>query len=112
MENSGRYRAARFQTGYTELNPWTVDDIVNTDNAVNLLEVLVDGDNFTMGINGEALVTVFDTTYTDGRIAFFCYSESVPATCHLEEIAVWVPEDEPFPKPTVTPIPESDNESE
>ena len=108
MENTGRYRAARFQTGYTELNPWTEDDIVNTGNATNVLEVLVDGDNFTMSINGEALVTVFDTTYTDGRIAFFCHSDSVPTTCHLEEIAVWVPEDDPFPKPTVTPLPESD----
>jgi hypothetical protein len=108
MENTGRYRAARFQNGYTELNPWTMDDIVNTGNAENFLEVIVQGDDFTMGINGEPLFTVSDSLYADGRIAFFCYSNSVPATCHLKEIAVWVPEDEPFPKPTATYIPTSE----
>ena len=72
MENTGRYRAARFQTGYTELSPWAEDDIVNPDNEANLLEVIVEGTNFTMGINGEALVTVSDRQWADGRIAFFC----------------------------------------
>jgi hypothetical protein len=108
MENSGRYRAARFQNGYTELNPWTMNDIVNTGNTENLLEVLVQGDEFTIAVNGEPLVTVSDSLYADGRIAFFCYSDAVPTTCHLQEIAVWVPEDEPFPKPTATYLPTSE----
>jgi hypothetical protein len=105
MENTGRYRVARFQTGYTELSPWTSSPVVHTGSAANELEVHLNGDTYTMAINGTPLVTTSDRAFREGRIAFFCYSESVPATCHLERIEVWIPENAPFPKPTDTPTP-------
>jgi hypothetical protein len=105
VENTGRYRVARFQTGYTELVPWMSSPIVYTGSVANELEIRLDGDTYTMAINGTPLVTTSDQAFHEGRVAFFCYSESVPATCHLERIEIWIPENAPFPKPTDTPTP-------
>jgi len=103
VENTGRYRVARFQTTYTELAPWTNSPQVQTGSSVNEMIVEVQGGMYTLKLNGETLITTSDTAFSEGRVAFFCYAESVPATCHLEELEVWIPESAPFPKPTATP---------
>jgi len=45
-----------------------------------------------LSINGERVRTFDDETFTSGSIAFFCYAQSVPATCRLERIRIWQPE--------------------
>lgn len=105
-ETTGRYRVARFQRTYTELTPWTNNPIVSTGSQSNILEVRLQGGNYTFLMNGQALVTSSDNTFTQGRIAFFCYSETVPATCHLERLQVWVPENAFYPRTTQTSVPQ------
>jgi hypothetical protein len=105
LENTGRYRVARFQRVYTELQPWTSDAAILTGTAANTLEIKSDNNIFTLAINGRPVVTTADEAFEEGRIAFFCYAETVPATCHLESLQVWVPQNSPFPLPTNTPRP-------
>lgn len=106
LETTGRYRIARFQRVYTEFAPWTSHSAINIGGGrSNDVEVRMDGTSYTMAVNGQPLVTVSDGVLSKGRIAFFCFAESVPATCQLERLEVWIPEDQPFPKPTDTPSP-------
>lgn len=105
VENTGRYRIAVFKNTYTELQNWTVDASVNRSSNINEMEVHIQGDAYTMFVNGVELTTVNNSTYDTGRIAFFCYAQSFPATCDLQSIQVWIPEDEPFPPATPTATP-------
>jgi hypothetical protein len=105
IETTGRYRVARFQRVYTELSPWQSSPIVHTGNVANIIEVRMEGENYTMSINGQEVVATTDDALEEGRITFFCYSETIPATCLLEEIEVWIPEFAVFPRTTLTPLP-------
>ncbi|MFP4321977.1 MAG: hypothetical protein ACLFTK_05935 [Anaerolineales bacterium] len=103
VETTGRFRVARFQRTYTELTSWASSDTVNQDNAENVMEVRLIDDEYTLSINGTPMTVTQDNAFREGRIAFFCYAESVPATCQLQTLQVWVPDAQPFPRPTHTP---------
>gem|GEM_PF-1324327 len=104
IENTGRYRVARFENSYTELVPWTLDtqNVIDRGASVNDFEITLQDDVYTFAVNGETLTTTSDNAFDQGRIAFFCYSEVVPATCRLERFEVWVPQDAQFPLPANT----------
>jgi hypothetical protein len=103
VENTGRYRVARFQRTYTELVPWAESNSIALGADVNELEIRIEGPNYSFMVNGQALAVASDTAFEDGRLTFFCYSQTVPATCHLEDLEIWIPE--ASPNPLATPAP-------
>lgn len=92
ISNQGAYRAAVIQRNRNriELQDWTPHPIIRRGAATNTLTVAStpQGD-ITLGVNGETLAVFNNPTFTSGSIAFFCYAESVPATCRLERLRIW-----------------------
>jgi hypothetical protein len=92
VSNQGEYRAAVIQRNKNliELQDWTPHPAVRRGAATNVLtiETASDGD-IRLGINGEHIITVNNQVFTSGSVAFFCYAESVPTTCHLNRLRIW-----------------------
>ncbi|NJL94016.1 MAG: hypothetical protein HC915_09935 [Anaerolineae bacterium] len=108
LENTGRYRVARFRSRYLELQNWTANSAILPGTQANELEVRVEGNSYTLNINGQGVITVADDAFDVGRIAFFCYAETEvtpqePAVCLLEALEVWIPQGAPFPLASPTP---------
>ncbi|HEX3054044.1 MAG TPA: hypothetical protein VHP83_25545 [Aggregatilineaceae bacterium] len=94
ISNDGRYLVAIFKDNQKirEIQGWTMHPAIHTGAAKNTLSVEADGKgNFTLGINGSEVIAFTDETYPSGEIAFFCYAQSVPATCRLERLRIWEP---------------------
>lgn len=105
LENTGRYRIARFKNGYTELVPWNTSPVILLDNQTNEMEVKIDGNDYTLKVNGMTVATASDAAFRNGRLAFFCYSPVIPSTCQLQALEIWIPEGSEFPLSTFTPVP-------
>ncbi|MGQ9888923.1 MAG: hypothetical protein ACUVSX_10610 [Aggregatilineales bacterium] len=91
ISSSGRHRVARWQSGYTDLIPWTPSPAVRTGNgAVNTVRIDVSEDSFDFYVNGQYLASVVDATWRDGRIAFWGSSGAayLPTSFYLEYIRV------------------------
>ena len=91
ISSSGRYRVARWQNGYTDLIPWTSSPAVRTgDGATNTVRIDVYEDTFDFYVNGQYLASVNDSTWRDGRIAFWGSSGAsvLPASFYLDYIRV------------------------
>ena len=91
ISSSGQYRVARWQRGYTDLVPWTPSAAVRTgDGAVNTVRIDVSEGAFDFYVNGQYLASVSDTTWRDGRIAFWGSSSAaeLPASFYLDYIRV------------------------
>ncbi len=87
IRSTGEYRIARFQGGYIDLMEWTESDLIRIgDHAINTLRVDISGNDFTLYINGEFVVTVRDSTWEQGRIVFFGSSPEVPTTFYMDYI--------------------------
>ena len=85
INGRGEYRVARFESGYTDLIPWTRSSAIMTgNNALNRMRVDSQGTRFELYVNGELLTSVNDSTWADGRVAFFGTSASVPADFYLD----------------------------
>nr|MBA3874694.1 SH3 domain-containing protein [Anaerolineae bacterium] len=90
IRNNGSYYVGRYQNGsYQDIANWTQVKAVHTgDNAVNTLRVDIVGDQFTLYINGVLLTQFSDSTWQEGRFAFFGSSKEVPVTLHLDYVRV------------------------
>lgn len=92
ISNQGQYRAAVIvrNANRIELQDWTTHPVVRRGAATNTLTIQssTSGDAI-LSINGVQVAVVNDETFTSGSIAFFCYAESVPATCRLERLRIW-----------------------
>ncbi len=92
ISNDGKYRIAVIlrNSNRIEVQDWTTHPAIRRGTATNTLtvEANTNGD-IRLSVNGEQLKTFNDQTFTGGSIAFFCYAESVPATCHLEHLRIW-----------------------
>ena len=89
------YRVAIIQRNQNriEIQDWTPHPAIRPLTAGNLLTIETSRDgSVALGINGERIRSFDDETFTSGSIAFFCYAQSVPATCRLERIRIWEPE--------------------
>lgn len=96
LSNQGEYRVAviRDNSNRLEVQDWTPHPGVRRGAATNTLTVQVEtGGKITLSLNGERLLSFVDQTFDGGSIAFFCYAESVPATCRLERLRIWEPVD-------------------
>jgi hypothetical protein len=75
-----------------EIQDWTPHPAILRGAATNTLTIeAYSGGTYTLSANGEQLLTFKDQTFDGGSIAFFCYAQSVPATCRLERLRVWEP---------------------
>lgn len=91
LSSSGKYRVARWQRGYTDLIPWTPTAAIRTgDGAANTVRIDVSENTFDFYINGQHLTSVTDTTWRDGRIAFWGSSPAaeLPTSFYLDYIRV------------------------
>jgi hypothetical protein len=92
ISNRGEYRAAVIQSNSKrrEIQDWTPSPAILTGAAANILTIEAGANGaFALSINGERLMTFRDQTFEGGSVAFFCYAESVPATCRLERLRIW-----------------------
>lgn len=92
ISNRGQYRIAVIlrNANRIEIQDWTTHPAIRRGAATNTLTVQADASgDVTLSINGEPVKTFNDQTFTNGSVAFFCYAESVPATCHLERLRIW-----------------------
>jgi hypothetical protein len=89
IASTGRYRIARFQEGYTDIVGWTATDAINIgDNAVNTISVDVENDTFRLFINGQFVDQVIDSTWPNGRLAFYGSTTDQPVTFALEHVRI------------------------
>jgi hypothetical protein len=89
LRSTGEYRIARFQRGYTDLVPWTESSLIRTgDNVQNTIRIDSQGDEFSFYINGVFVATVTDSTWAEGRVAFFGSSPEVPTTFAMDYFRV------------------------
>jgi hypothetical protein len=94
ISNQGEYRVAVIQDNTTrrEVKDWTPDRAIRRGTAANTLTIEAGADGTIMlGVNGEQLLSFNDLTYDTGSVAFFCRSQTVPATCHLTRLQIWQP---------------------
>ncbi len=85
IASSGAYRVARYQGGYADLVPWTGSPSIRTgDGAVNTLRVDIVEDTFEVYINGQFVTRVTDSTWPEGRVAFWGSSPQPPASFFLD----------------------------
>ena len=94
ISNAGEYRVAVVvrNSNRVEVQDWTPHPAILRGAATNTLTIeAYSGGDYTLSVNGEQLLTFKDQTFSGGSIAFFCYAESVPATCRLERLRVWEP---------------------
>jgi hypothetical protein len=94
ISNTGEYRVAVVvrNSNRVEIQDWTPHPAILRGAATNTLTIeAYPGGTYTLSVNGKQLLTFKDQTFNGGSIAFFCYAESVPATCRLEHLRVWEP---------------------
>jgi serine/threonine protein kinase/uncharacterized protein YraI len=90
IRNDGRYYIGRFQDGiYIPLVDWTPNAAIQIgDNEINTLRIDSNGDEFEFYINGIFMTKVTDTTWPDGRLAFFVASLEVPMSAYLDYLRI------------------------
>ncbi len=89
ISSSGKYRIARFESGYTSLVDWTDSAAIQTgDNAVNIMRIDSNGSTFDLYINDTFLSRVTDDTWSTGRVAFFGSTSEPPASFYLDSIRI------------------------
>lgn len=87
--SQGAYRIARYTNGYTDIVPWTASQAIRVgDGVVNTVRVDMAGDRFELYINGEYITRVTDSTWPDGRVAFWGASSQVPVEFRLDYLRV------------------------
>jgi hypothetical protein len=94
ISNEGEYRVALIESNNKrrEIQDWVPHPAVHPGAAINILTVETGADGaIALGINGERVLNFHDDTFEGGSVAFFCYAESVPATCRLERLRIWEP---------------------
>lgn len=90
LRGDGAYRIARWQDRtYTDLIPWTRTGVIRTgDQAPNSISINMIEDTFEFYINGEFVVSVQDSTYEGGRVAFWGASETTPMLFSMDYFRV------------------------
>jgi hypothetical protein len=87
IRENGSFYVGRYQSAYLDLLPWQQSDAIRRgDGAVNTLRVDIEGDAFSFYINGVFVGSVVDTTWSEGRFAFFGSSRNPPATFALDYV--------------------------
>jgi hypothetical protein len=92
ISNRGEYRVARIQSNSNrhEIQDWTHHPAVRAGAAINVLTIEARPDQmYVLSVNGDEVLRFSDDTFAEGSLAFFCYAESVPATCRLERLRIW-----------------------
>ncbi len=90
INSSGNYYVGRWQDKqYHDIIAWQRSDAIKTgDNVVNTVRVDSHGERFDLYINGQFIDTAVDSTWPDGRLAFFGSSGAVPVTFDLDYVRI------------------------
>jgi len=94
ISGDGYYSIQKTVDGHYEiLVDWTSSDVIERGNAGNHLQVICDGPDLTLFVNGERLATATDSTYTTGDIAFAAvtYEEDSFTEIHFDNFVVREP---------------------
>ena len=93
IRNNGSYYVGRFQNNsYQDIAQWTQVKAIHTgDNAVNTIRIDISGDHITLYINGVPVTEFTDSTWSEGRLAFFGSSAVVPISMRLDYVSVCRP---------------------
>jgi serine/threonine-protein kinase len=85
ISSTGAYRIARYQGTYISLVDWTATDAIWLgDGVLNTLRVDISGSQFDFYINGRFITSVIDSTWPNGRVAFWGSSSQVPNSFLLD----------------------------
>jgi serine/threonine-protein kinase len=90
IRNDSSYYIGRFADGdYTDLVLWTQAKAIHIgDGAINTLRIDIHNDNFDFYVNGILLSSITDTTWADGRLAFFGSAQVTPNRFDLDYVRV------------------------
>lgn len=90
IRGDGSFRVARYEGGsYVDLVGWQASRALRIGrDAVNTVRIDSVGDNFTFYINGERVAEAVDSTWAEGRVAFWGSSPTTPAMFYLEYFRV------------------------
>lgn len=89
IRGDGAYRIALWDGEYSDLVGWTVTDAIATgDNTRNTLRISVENNRYDFYINGQFVRSVNESTWDEGRIAFWGSSPTTPATFSLDYFRV------------------------
>lgn len=89
IRGDGTYRIARYLGDYVNLVDWTPSEAILTgDNAPNVIRIDMVGDRFDLFINGWLVNSVTDSTWANGRIAFWGSSSITPAAFVMDYFRV------------------------
>ena len=90
IRNNGSYYIGRYQDNeYIDIVRWTQVNAIRTgDGAVNTLRVDIVGDEFSFYINGVFMTKITDSTWPEGRLAFFGSAKTVPAVFRLDYVRI------------------------
>jgi hypothetical protein len=86
ISSGGSYYVGRWQNDiYNDLVDWTGSSAINIgDDVLNTLRIDVREDSFEFYINGTFVTSVVDSTWPEGRVAFFGSSSTTPVTFDLD----------------------------
>jgi len=88
ISSRGSYYFGRWDDAtdeYIDLVEWTPSRAINLgDDALNTLRIDIIGDTFDLYINGQYQTSVTDSTWSEGRIAFFGSSSETPVEFNLD----------------------------
>lgn len=85
ISSTGSFRVARYQRGYTDLVNWQRSSAIRTGpNAINTLRIDSAGPVFTFYINGQQVAQVNDSTWPEGRVAFFGSANQPPNQFYID----------------------------
>ena len=93
ISGDGYYSIAIAQGGEFEaLADWTDSDVINQGNATNRIRAICDGSTLALFVNGQRLVIVEDSTFTQGDIALTATTyESKGTEVHFDNLVVRTP---------------------
>lgn len=90
IRGDGSFRVARYEGGdYVDLVGWRASRALRTGaDVVNTVRIDSVGADFTFYINGEEVARATDSTWADGRIAFWGSAAETPAMFYMDYFRV------------------------
>lgn len=86
---NGQYRLFRYDDGeFTELVPYTANAQIHSDDAVNHIQVVANGDQIALYVNGAQMTTLTDNTHARGGIGLYAYGTELPVEAVFDNLLV------------------------
>jgi hypothetical protein len=88
ISTKGQYQVLKWSVGspVTTVKPLTDSTAIKKGQATNLLQVIAQGQQIALSANGEQLVSITETTLTEGAVGLIVYEQGHVAASNLR---VW-----------------------